>query len=292
MPPLLRALRPAQWPKNLLLLAGVVFGGRLAEGAAIGRAAAAVAAFSALSSAVYLANDLADAAEDRRHPRKRARPVASGAVSATAAAATAAVLAAAGLAASAALGRPFLAAAVFYLALQALYVGWGRAVAVLDVVLVAVGFVLRAVAGAVAVDVPYSPWLVVTSFIAALLLILGKRRAEATSAGGVRPSLAAFPVAALDAAIAAASGALLLAYALYTILSPTAVRGGAAPTPHLVWTFPFVAFGVMRYLQIVMGGVSGRSGEEPEEILLQDRPTQCAVAGWIALVVALLYGGF
>lgn len=153
---------------------------------------------------------------------------------------------------------------------------------------VALGFILRAVAGAVAVGVPYSPWLVVTTFLAAAMIALGKRRAEAAAGGPVRQSLASVSVAALDAALAATAGALLIAYALYTILSPTAVGGAPhGPSPRLVWTFPPVVFGVLRYLLLVIGR---RAGEEPEAILASDGPTRWAVGVWILLVIGLLYG--
>lgn len=204
---------------------------------------------------------------------------------------TAAVLAAAAVGGAAVLGRPFLFVLGVYLALHLLYVGWARGVAVLDVVVVALGFVLRAVGGAVVVAVPYSPWLLVTTFLGALLLVLGKRRAEA-AAGGARPALDAFPLPALDAALSATAGALLIAYALYTILSPTAVGGHAEAAGRMVWTFPFVAFGVLRYLVISTGERVGEgSAEEPEGLLFRDRPTQAALLGWFAAVVAILYGG-
>ena len=171
-------LRPSQWTKNLLVFAALIFAQRLFDPRAIAQAAAAFVIFCALSGVVYLVNDVMDRETDRRHPIKCRRPIASGALSVSAAIAAAAVLAAAGLAAAFALGWRFGLVAGGYLGLQALYSGPLKHIVILDVLTLAIGFVLRAIAGAVAIDVVVSHWLLVCTILAALFMALAKRRHE------------------------------------------------------------------------------------------------------------------
>jgi len=169
---LFRSLRPEQWTKNLIVFAGLLFGLELFNTDSLLRALTAFAAFCALSGVVYVVNDISDREADRRHPLKARRPIASGALSPVLAGSAAAVLAAGALAASFALGVRFGAVAVAYLALQSLYSGPLKHVVILDVLTISIGFVMRAVAGALAIDVPISHWLLVVTILLALFLAL------------------------------------------------------------------------------------------------------------------------
>ncbi|HEY6107257.1 MAG TPA: decaprenyl-phosphate phosphoribosyltransferase, partial [Anaeromyxobacteraceae bacterium] len=246
---LLTSVRPRQWAKNALLLAPLVFAHRVADPSSSRRALLAVVAFSLLASAVYLGNDLADRDRDRSHPVKRERPLAAGLLPPAWAAGAALSLGAAGLALAWGLGVAFFGWSVGYLALQALYSGLLKQVAVLDVFAVAAGFVLRVVAGAAAIDVPVSNWLYLCTLLLALFLALEKRRAElvllGAEAGRHRGILAAYSVGLLDQLTGIAAAAAVLAYSLYTLSPDTVHKFG---TDRLKYTVPFVLFGIFRYL--------------------------------------------
>ncbi len=284
---LLVSLRPRQWAKNALLLAPLVFALRATDPVALRRALLAVLAFSLLASAVYLGNDLADRDRDRAHPVKRERPVAAGLLSPAWAAGAALGLGALGLAFSWTLGAGFFGWGVAYLALQALYSGLLKNVAVLDVFAVAAGFVLRVVAGAEAIDVPVSNWLYLCTLLLALFLALEKRRAElvllGAEAGRHRGILAAYSVGLLDQLAGIAAGIAVLAYSLYTLSPDTVHKFG---TDRLKYTVPFVLFGIFRYLWL-----AHRNGEgaEPERVLLRDRATQVNLLAWLTVVAWAIY---
>ncbi len=276
LPPLLRALRPSQWTKNGIVFVAYFFarwdpGQRAhAEGwEPLALTVVAAALFCALSSAVYLVNDIHDRAADRAHPQKRLRPLASGALSMRAAAAAAAALAAAALAAAFAVNAELGALAAAYLALQAVYTYGLRRVAFVDAFIIAAGFVIRAVAGAVAIAVRISPWLLLCAFLLALFLALCKRRHEKvlseSVAGTTRESLDGYDTRVLDQAIAVVSAATVVSYALYTLSEETVARFG---TNRLGLTIPFVLFGILRYLDLVY---RGEQGGRPEKVLLTDR---------------------
>src|SRR4051812_40597404 len=241
MPPLLEAMRPRQWSKNVFVLAGIVFAGRLFERAAELRVLACFALFCAASSAVYLANDVADRKSDVHHPIKSRRPIVSGRLGVAKAAIVAAVLAAGSLAAAAALNRGTLALVIAYLASTLAYSAGLKRVFLVDVMIVAAGFVLRASAGAACIDAEISPWLLVCSFLLALFLALGKRRAELVllreDAAAHRPALGHYSVPLVDSWLTALSGAAIVSYALYTQSSRTVEHFG---TTNLVYTVPFV----------------------------------------------------
>ena len=283
---LVRAMRPSQWTKNGVVLAAYFFArwdpsqqGNAAGWGALVSALAAVAAFCAASSAVYLINDIHDREADRAHPQKRSRPLASGTLAVAPAVLAAAVLAAAGVAAgfaiNAGLGETILA----YLGLQALYTYGLRQVALVDAFIIAIGFVIRAVAGAVAIDVRISPWLLLCAFLLALFLALCKRRHEKVRSESdealTREALDGYDARVLDQAIAVVSAATVVSYALYTLSEETVKR---FDTNRLGLTIPFVLFGILRYLDLVYrkGG-----GERPERVLLTDR---------VLIVTILLYG--
>src|SRR6188472_767747 len=262
------AMRPRQWTKNLLLFAGIIFAAKLGDPARWLAAVTAFVAYCAASSAAYLVNDVRDAAADRLHPVKRGRPVASGRVSVSAALVTAAVLALFALALTAALGPGSLACMAAFLVLQAAYSLRLKTVELLDVLAIALLFVLRAAAGAIAVDVRISPWLLVCTFLLALFLALAKRRAElGLGEVGARPALAGYSATVVDRLLAGVAVATVAAYAAYTVTAHDA--------RWIVATVPLVAFGLVRYLRLLR---THGLGEEPEAVLVTDLPILATVA--------------
>lgn len=284
---LLTSLRPEQWTKNMLVLAGVVFGGRLMEPRAVAIALAAFAIFCALSGAVYLFNDVADREADRNHPLKRARPIAAGQLSTRTAVVTGIILAAAGVPAAWFIREQLGLVAGLYVALLLLYSLALKHVVIVDVLIIAAGFVLRAIAGAVAVDVPIGHWLLVCTTLLALFLALSKRRHELTllaeGATGHRPILEEYSPYLLDQMIGVVTSSTLIAYTVYATSADTAARLG---TGKLGLTIPFVLYGIFRYLYLVH---QKRGGGSPAAMLLTDRPLLVCVALWGVSVIALLY---
>jgi 4-hydroxybenzoate polyprenyltransferase len=299
---LFMGMRPRQWPKNGVVLVALLFAQQLGQPGQTLRALTAALLFCLLSGAVYLVNDLLDLEKDRLHPVKRCRPLASGRLSPAVAWVTAMVLAVGSLAGAAALSAGFGAVAAGYLGLQTLYVVALKHAVILDVLVLASGFVLRAVAGAVVVGVPISPWLYVCALLLALFLALGKRRqeltlltdtstAEAASEGagappsalarGHRPVLAGYTVGLVDQLIVVVTTCLVLAYMLYTFSAENLPRNHA-----MMLTIPFVLYGLFRYLYLVH--VRGEGGA-PEEVLLRDPGIAACVALWAASAAAILY---
>ena len=269
----LSALRPRQWTKNLLLFAGIVFAAKAGDAERWAEAFAAFAAYCGASSAAYLLNDIRDVNADRQHPVKRLRAIARGDVSPHAAARLAALLTGGALLVCVVLGPWSLACLVAFAALQAAYSLGLKHVVLLDVFAIAGLFVLRAVAGAVAVDVPISPWLLVCTGLLALFLALGKRRAELLLVGADatpgRPVLEGYSLALVDQLLSVVAAATIVAYALYTFT--------ARDSKGLMVTIPFVVFGVFRYLLLLHRRARG---EEPENVLLTDAPVLLTVAAW------------
>jgi 4-hydroxybenzoate polyprenyltransferase len=284
---LLVSLRPRQWVKNLFVFAGLVFSHKLFTPDA-SRALAAFVIFCALSGVVYLLNDVADRERDRAHPKKRMRPLASGALTVPAAIAGAAVLAVAGLTASVLLGPLFFATALGYLALLALYSVRLKHLVIVDVLTVSAGFVLRAVAGAVAIDVQISGWLLICTFLIALFLALGKRRHEYLTldaeAARHRPILAEYSAALLDQMIAVVTASTVTAYALYTMSPETVAK---FETRLLPVTLPFVLYGIFRYLYLLY---RRQLGGNPSELFLNDRALLLTAGLWVLAVMAIIYG--
>ena len=281
---ILRAFRPLQWSKNAIIFAALVFDQKLFDTAALATSLAAVVMFCALSSGVYLVNDLRDAAADRRHPVKRFRPIASGALAPKLALLTAAVLITGGLM----LGwliRPGLGLiGIGYVALMIVYSLGLKKMVILDVLAIATGFVLRAVAGAVAIAVTISPWLLVCTMLLALLLGFGKRRSELVAlpdAVGHRANLESYSPPLLDQLIGVVSSATVMAYAFYTF------DAAAVPQNHaMMLTIPFVVYAIFRYLFLLHHG--DRAGT-PEALLFTDRPLLLTIAAWGATSIAILY---
>jgi len=280
------SLRPHQWLKNLVVLAALVFSKHLFDPPAVAQAALAFAVFCALAGTVYLVNDLADLERDRLHPAKRTRPLASGALSLGVARAAATLLFVGAVAAAWTLGPGFLLCALAYPALGLAYSLGLKHVVILDVLAVALGFVLRAVAGAFAIGVHFSPWLLVCTILLALFLVLAKRRHELVTlddAVAHRQILAEYSPYLLDQMIAVVTASCLTAYAFYTLAPETVEK---YRTERLALTIPFVIYGIFRYLYLVHRRDQGGS---PGDVLLTDRPLLAAVALWAAVMVLIVY---
>jgi decaprenyl-phosphate phosphoribosyltransferase len=288
---IVRTLRPRQWVKNAFVAAPLVFSKHLTDPQEVARTAVAVAVFCALSGAVYAFNDVRDREADRAHPRKRLRPVASGALGERTALVAAAGLAVAALGAAAALSPWFLAAAAGYLLNNLLYTLWLKHVAWLDVASIAGGFLLRVAAGAVAIAVPMSPWLLGCTALLASLLGLGKRAHEILAAGradrpptATRRALTGYTISTLRLALAVLALATVAGYALYTRDPYTIEFFG---TEQLVLTIPFCVVGIGRFLVLALGA----SGDEsPTDAILRDWPFLVNIAAWGAAVVWVIYG--
>jgi 4-hydroxybenzoate polyprenyltransferase len=280
-------LRPEQWTKNLVVFAGLLFGGRLLDTGAILIALATFVIFCALSGAVYLVNDVADREADQQHPLKRLRPIPSGQLSAGLALMVAGVVGAVALGGAFLIGVRLGLVASAYLALSLLYSAALKNIVIIDALTIAAGFVLRAVAGAVAVSVPISQWLLVCTTLLALFLAFSKRRQELTLLGedaiGHRRILEEYTPYLLDQMVAVVTASTLIAYSFYATSSETAGRLG---TSRLGLTIPFVLYGIFRYLYLVH---QKRGGGSPAALLLTDRPLLACVGLWALCVALILY---
>jgi 4-hydroxybenzoate polyprenyltransferase len=284
---LLTSLRPEQWSKNLIVFAAALFGGQLANPAALAAASTTFVIFCALSGAVYLFNDVADRDADRQHPLKRERPIASGALAPSVALTAGAGLGLVAIAAATAI-HPLLAmAAGAYFALLLSYSFLLKHLVIIDALTIAGGFVLRAAAGAVAVGVPISHWLLVCTTLLALFLSFSKRRHELTllaeGATDHRRILHEYSPYLLDQMIAVVTASTLVAYAVYAISPETAQRLG---TTRLGLTIPFVLYGIFRYLYLVH---QKRAGGSPSALFVADAPLLACVALWSLAVAVILY---
>jgi 4-hydroxybenzoate polyprenyltransferase len=277
----LASLRPRQWTKNLLLLAGIIFAARLGDASRWADAIAAFAAYCAASSASYLMNDLRDAPHDRVHPVKRMRPIARGEVSPRQASAVAVLLVLLAFLLVAPLGTASLLFLSAFFVLQAAYTLALKHVVLLDVMTIGGLFVVRAAAGAAAVDVRISPWLLLCTALLALFLALAKRRGELRLVGAEatpgRPVLEGYSLALVDQLVTIVAASTVISYCLYTFTA----RGSKA----MMITIPFVVFGVFRYLLLMH---RRDLGEEPEEILLRDAPILLCIAGWAVCAAVIL----
>lgn len=279
------ALRPKGWTKNVLLFVGVVFAMRLADPRSVMQAGWAFVVFCSVSSAGYLFNDVADAEQDRQHPRKRSRPIASGRVPVGHARALGATLLVLGLGGAFALNFRFGLVTLAYVLLNAAYNAGLKRVVLVDVFVLATFFVIRAVAGAVAIDVPISPWLYVCTILAALFLGLAKRRHElillGDDAASHRSILSEYSAALLEQLITIVTASLVMAYSLYAFSAEN------LPKDHsMMVTVPIVLFGIFRYLYLVHRRDVGGA---PEEVLLGDRPMLATVFLLGLTSVAVLY---
>jgi 4-hydroxybenzoate polyprenyltransferase len=287
---LLVSLRPGQWTKNLIVFAGLLFSLQLFEPRAILTAIEAFVIFCALSGIVYLINDVMDRESDRRHPTKCRRPIAAGDLPVSVALGAAGIIGAIALSAAFLLGFRFGVVAAGYVALQALYSGPLKHIVIIDVLAIAIGFVMRAVAGAVVLDVVISHWLLVCTILLALFIALAKRRHElvllADDATSHRPILGEYSAYLLDQMIAVVTASTLIAYIFYTISPETEQKFG---TSWLGLTIPFPLYGIFRYLYLVHKRELGGS---PADLLLNDRPLLACVTFWVLAVVLIIYHPF
>jgi 4-hydroxybenzoate polyprenyltransferase len=279
---LVRLTRPQQWIKNLAALAGVVFGGRLAEPGSVTLDLVVVVLFVGASAATYAYNDVRDVALDREHPRKRYRPVAAGEVSVGTARALAVCLAALALAGGVALGWPTFTCIALYLANAAAYSVRLKHVALLDVTSIAMGYVLRVLASIYVLGDTPTAWIVLCTFFLAVFLGFSKRQAEFVSAakGGLaqRPVLQAYDLPLLSALRNSSATMAIMTYALFTATS--------GKNPSLIVTVPIVYVAIMHYLRRTDGDASG---EEPERLLLQDPTILVSVLLWLVSFVVIFY---
>ncbi|MFH1502950.1 MAG: decaprenyl-phosphate phosphoribosyltransferase [Candidatus Eisenbacteria bacterium] len=289
---LITTIRPDQWTKNLVLFAGLVFAGGLSDGALVRLAVAGFLVFCALSGSTYLFNDLVDVRRDREHPVKRRRPLASGELSVGLASVAAVVLAAGALYAAYSINTDFGYVATGYLCLNVLYSLVLRRMVILDVMAIAIGFVLRAVGSvevlrAAAPETEISPWLLVCTFFLALFLGLGKRRHEVVVLGRAakdhRATLSFYAPPLIDSLVGVVTASTVVSYAIYTIWPGTVEKVGSA---RLVYTVPFVVYGVLRYLYLMFA--EGEGGQ-PSRSLVTDVPLGINILLWIAAVSVILY---
>jgi 4-hydroxybenzoate polyprenyltransferase len=285
---LVLSLRPAQWTKNLFIFAALLFGERLLDFRSVLLATAAFAIFCVLSGVVYLVNDVLDREADRRHPIKMRRPIASGELPVRVAIAAAVGLGGAALAAAFLINGLFGILAASYVGLLMLYSAALKHVVIIDVLTIAIGFVLRTAAGAVAISVAISPWLYIMMILLALFLALTKRRHElvllADRATGHRRILEEYSPYLLDQMIAVVTASTIVGYAFYTVSPDTIAK---FETDMLGLTLPFPLYGIFRYLYLVHQKEGGGS---PAELLLTDRPLLICVALWVAAVGIIIYG--
>jgi len=284
---LVKLARPYQWIKNGLVFAALVFSQRLFHFHDVVLSVLAFIAFCAISSAGYAINDINDRESDQHHPEKRNRPLANGDVTVGEALTQAAVFGLSGLGLSVALGPAFLVIAAAYLAMQFLYSHYAKQVVIVDVIVIANGFVLRAYAGGVAIYVAVSPWLVFITFVLALMIALARRRHELIALGAAavahRGPLGEYSVKLIDQMLSIVAGSTLVGYMIYTASPEVAQKLG---TQHLFLTVPFVAFGILRYLYLVN---ECNEGGDPARLVLRDGPLLISILAWIIADILLLY---
>jgi len=290
MLPLLRAMRPIQWVKNVFVLAPMVFAERLLEVQVMTRALLAFAVFCCAASAIYLVNDIRDREEDRHHPQKKHRPIAAGSLSVSAAAIAAAVLGVTAVGGALYLGTRFLVLLAVYLAINLAYSSGGlKRVVILDAMAVASGYVLRVMAGGAAVNVAISNWLLLCTTFLALLMIFSKRRHEilllAGTAGDHRSVLSRYSPPFLDQLVNVVTASTVVSYALYAVDEDTVARFGS---DNLIYTVPLVLFGIFRYLYLTYQKTEKRN---PTEAILFDPPSLANLLLWGLAVVWIVYGG-
>lgn len=283
----IKSLRPHQWTKNILLFAGLIFSHHLFSAVLLLRIVVGFGIFCLVAGGIYIINDLVDRKKDQQHPLKRQRPIASGKISAGVAKKLSATLLVISLVLAYGLNPKFSLVCLGYAGLMIGYSVYLKNVAILDVIIIAMGIVLRAVAGVVIIDVAISPWLLVCTLFLSLFLVLCKRRHEMVllgqEANNHRQSLAEYSPQLLDQMIAVVTGSTLIAYALYTLASRTTAQVGSNA---LIVTIPFVIFGVFRYLYLVY---EDNQGGAPELAVFSDKPLVMDVVLWIVVVVAVLY---
>jgi decaprenyl-phosphate phosphoribosyltransferase len=284
---LVRCMRPSQWIKNGFVFAPLVFSSRLMSPYFALREILACVAFCLTASAIYLWNDALDWKSDLAHPEKKTRPIPSGQLSAALAVAAGSVLLAMGVGAAVALGPKTGLLLAAYAGINILYSLWLKHVAIVDLMSIASGFVLRVVAGSAAILVEPSHWLLMCTFLLALFLGIAKRRQELVLLAGDssrhRRVLDDYSIPWLDQVGTIVSAAAIVSYALYTVAPETQAR---FKTDRLIYTLPFVIYGILRYLQLVRDG--DRTGN-PTGALLTDKKLLICLAGWIVTCAVIIY---
>jgi 4-hydroxybenzoate polyprenyltransferase len=288
--PYFRLMRPHQWVKNVFVFAGVVFAKQFDAPGALIAAVLAFACLSLVSSAVYILNDLNDREEDRLHPRKRQRPLASGAADPTWALVLAVVCAAVGLINSYVLRPEFFVLAALYFLMQMAYTGGLKRAALVDVIIIATGFVLRAVAGAVVVYVEISIWLILCTFTLCLFMGFSKRRCEldtldqSADAGRHRRTLLRYNPEMLTQMTTLSAGIAVISFVLYATDNATVAKFG---TQGLAYTLPLVVYAIFRFTLLV----ETRRVDGPTDVLLKDRPFQISLVLWVLAALVVIYYG-
>ena len=284
---ILKSLRPYQWTKNLFVFAPLIFSQNIFNAPYLFKTILAVTIFCLLSGAVYIWNDLRDIEDDKLHPVKSQRPLASGRLGKTSAVVAFVFFSLVGLGCAFLLNSTFFILVLVYLLLQILYSAWLKHVVILDVLLIAAGFLLRVSAGGVVIKVDVSEWLLICTFLLALFIALSKRRHELVlleeNASSHRPILQEYSPYLLDQMISVVTASTVVAYCLYTISDETVAKFGSS---RLVYTVPFVLYGIFRYLYLIHKKGEGGS---PESLILKDKPFLAGILLWIASAVILLY---
>jgi 4-hydroxybenzoate polyprenyltransferase len=283
---LLKTMRPRQWVKNVFVFAALAFDRQLLEPVPLLRTLAGFGLLCAASSAVYLINDLADLEYDRRHPVKRNRPLAAGKLPVSAAIIAAVLLLLLSIPVGFVLGTAFGIILSVYVAFNLLYSFWLKHTAIIDVLIVASGYLLRVGAGVVLITVQrFSPWLYMCTALLALFIVVGKRRAElvlATNTENIsRKVLDGYTIAFLDQLIVILSGTTIIAYSLYTFFAENVRQNNI-----MMLSIPFVIYGIFRYLQLIH---VENAGGAPEELVLTDRPLMAAILLWGLFSLGVLY---
>ena len=283
---IIKSLRPQQWIKNFFIFAPLLFSRNILDKALFFQTVLAFVAFALISGSHYIFNDLRDLEEDRLHPLKSRRPLASGRLRKGPAVAALGVFGAVGFSLAAAINLPFLLIAAGYFLLQTVYSMWLKHVVILDIFIVAAGFVIRVVAGGLAIRVEISSWLLVCTMLLALFLAMGKRRHELVlldeEATSHRPILKEYNTYLLDQMISVVTASTLVAYCLYTISEETVAKFG---TRNLLFTVPFVLYGIFRYLYLIHQKAEGGT---PESLIIKDRPLLVDIFLWAAAAVLIL----
>ncbi len=283
----IRSMRPTQWIKNLFIFAAIIFAQEFFDIPLFLKTFAAFLVFCILSGALYILNDLNDIDEDKLHPKKSKRPIASGEISKRHALLLFFVLSLISLFLAFWLNKYFFIAAFIYFILQLAYSLKLKHVVILDVFIIAAGFVIRVIAGGLVIEIPLSSWLLICTVMLALFLAMSKRRHELLlleeNASEHRPILMEYSPYLLDQMIAVVTASTLIAYCLYTISGETLEKFG---TKNLALSIPFVLYGIFRYLYLIHQ--KGKGGS-PEELIIKDKPLLIDILLWIGSVVFILY---
>jgi len=284
---LIRSLRPKQWIKNTFVFAALIFSQHLFNPAYCLKSFIAFSIFCLLSGSVYLINDIMDVDEDRLHPSKKRRPIASGKLKLTTAAITAVIIGACSMAASFYLDLIFGIITIVYFVSNIAYSKYLKHIVIIDVMVIALGFVLRAVGGGIIIKVEISPWLIICTTLLALFLGFGKRRHELVTmneeAPNHRPILSEYSPYFLDQMISVLTASTVVAYALYTMSTEVQAK---LHTTHLNLTIPFVLYGIFRYLYLIH---QKKSGGNPTSVLFTDKPLLINIVLWMLTVCVILY---